>query len=302
VTSEALHIDMLDGRRQGLASHGISFALLSTEMRMRTTPLLLLLVAFWAVNGDATLLAQTNPRLIIDRGDEETNQPAGLTEPGTPATATHPVRDFARDVAGDFRHLPSYETLGWLLLGGTVSAAALPVDDRINGSLSSADWMGPAFEPGKIIGYGFVQIGAAALTSTVGQLRHEPRLVHLGRDLLRAQIVAQTMTYGLKYTVRRERPTESSPSFPSGHATVAFTSAAVLERHLGWKAAVPAYAVATYVAASRLHENRHFLSDVAFGAAVGIVAGRTVTRHGRAGWSILPVPTRRGFAVVVTRQ
>jgi hypothetical protein len=44
---------------------------------------------------------------------------------------------------------------------------------------------------------------------------------------------------------------------------------------------VPAYAFSSYVAASRLRENRHFLSDVVFGAAVGIIAGRTVTRHGR---------------------
>jgi membrane-associated phospholipid phosphatase len=64
---------------------------------------------------------------------------------------------------------------------------------------------------------------------------------------------------------------------------VTFASATVLQRNFGWKAGVPAYAFATYVAASRVQEKRHFLSDVAFGAAIGIAAGRTVTigRGGR---------------------
>ncbi len=45
----------------------------------------------------------------------------------------------------------------------------------------------------------------------------------------------------------------------------------------GWKVGAPAYAVAGYVAGSRLSENKHYLSDVIFGAAVGIMVGRTVT-------------------------
>ena len=70
-------------------------------------------------------------------------------------------------------------------------------------------------------------------------------------------------------------------SFPSGHATVTFAAATVLQQHLGWKAAVPTYLVATYVAMSRLHDNRHFASDVVFGATDGVIIGRSVTWHGR---------------------
>lgn len=36
-----------------------------------------------------------------------------------------------------------------------------------------------------------------------------------------------------------------------------------------------------YVAMSRLRDNRHYASDVIFGAAAGVVIGRSVTRHGR---------------------
>jgi len=41
--------------------------------------------------------------------------------------------------------------------------------------------------------------------------------------------------------------------------------------------AAPANVFSSYVAASRLPANRHWLSDVVFGSAVGIIAGRTVT-------------------------
>jgi hypothetical protein len=42
---------------------------------------------------------------------------------------------------------------------------------------------------------------------------------------------------------------------------------------------VPAYLVASYGATSRLPADRHWLSDVVFGSAVGIISGRTVTSH-----------------------
>jgi membrane-associated phospholipid phosphatase len=86
-----------------------------------------------------------------------------------------------------------------------------------------------------------------------------------------------------KESTRRSRPEGAGFSFPSGHTTVTFASATVLQRHFGWKAGLPAYAVASYVAASRVEMKRHYLSDVAFGAALGIVAGRTVPiGHGHA--------------------
>src|SRR4029077_12068946 len=96
--------------------------------------------------------------------------------------------------------------------------------------------------------------------------------------LIQAIAMSEIITESLKYATRRERPDQSArTSFPSGHAADTFAFATALERHLGWRGALPAYALASYVAASRLPANRHWLSDVMFGAAVGIIAGRTVT-------------------------
>jgi membrane-associated phospholipid phosphatase len=91
-------------------------------------------------------------------------------------------------------------------------------------------------------------------------------------------------------------------SFPSGHAAQTFAAATVLERHVGWKNAALAYAIATYVSMSRLHDNVHYLSDVTFGSAVGIIAGRTVTQHGSEYWTFLPVSVPGGgIALMATR-
>ena len=49
----------------------------------------------------------------------------------------------------------------------------------------------------------------------------------------------------------------------------------------GWKAGLPAYLAASYIGVSRLQENRHYLSDVIFGAAVGIVSGRSLDMRDR---------------------
>ncbi len=121
-------------------------------------------------------------------------------------------------------------------------------------------------------------------------------------DLLRAQIITEVLVEPIKFATHRERPDGSNAqSFPSGHSAVTFAAATVILRHLGWKNAVLGYTIASYVAASRLHDNRHYLSDVIFGAAVGTIAGRTVTEHGREVWTMTPTAVPGGVAFLVSR-
>ncbi len=207
-------------------------------------------------------------------------------------------KDGVKILGGDFKALFAWRNAMWLAGGGGLAWAVSPLDDDINDNLADSNWFGP----GKVLGYSWVQMGGAVVTFTVGKLTHHPKVSHLAGDLLRAQILAQGMTYAIKYTVQRERPDGSSGySFPSGHASVTFATARVLTQHLGWKGAVPGYLLASYVAASRLHENRHFLSDVVFGAAIGIVAGRTATRPGHSSWTWTPMSAPGGGGILVQR-
>jgi len=184
------------------------------------------------------------------------------------------VRPFV-DVVGDFRRFPSWQNVQWLSVGLGAAAAIHPSDRSISREWSETGT--GAFRPGAVIGLTPVQLGAALATYTAGLAARSPRTASLGADLIRAQLLADLLTRGIKGSVRRDRPDGGGFSFPSGHASVSFASATVLQRHLGWKVGIPAYAAAAYVAASRVQMKRHYLSDVAFGAALGIVAGRTVT-------------------------
>ena len=122
-------------------------------------------------------------------------------------------------------------------------------------------------------------------------------------DLLQAQILTEMLVEPLKFSTRRLRPDGSnSQSFPSGHAAITFAAATVIERHLGWRKAALGYVIASYVAASRLHDNRHYVSDVVFGAAVGTIAGRTVVHHRSDYWALTPAAVPGGgVMLMVTR-
>src|SRR5260370_12066594 len=100
-------------------------------------------------------------------------------------------------------------------------------------------------------------------------------------ELIQSLAMSEALTQTLKYTTRRERPDQSGRnSFPSGHAADTFAFATALERHLGWRGAVPAYIFSSYVASSRLHENRHFFSDVLFRPPVPTIPGPPLPRPG----------------------
>ena len=178
---------------------------------------------------------------------------------------------------GDFRRLPSKETATILAIGAAAAIAGHSADRSVTRTLSGSKDLGGALGAGQALGSMQVQLGGAFATYALGRALGRGKVTAIGADLVQASLVSQTLTSAVKLSVRRTRPDGTPLSFPSGHTSVSFATATVLQRHLGWKAGVPAYAVASYVAASRIQDKRHFLSDVAFGAAIGIVSGRRVT-------------------------
>jgi membrane-associated phospholipid phosphatase len=163
------------------------------------------------------------------------------------------------------------------IAGGTATAAGSLFDERVAEYIADPDHdFGQSLEDGaapEILGL------AVAGVFTAGRFAEGPRFRAMSYDLLDAFLVNWAYTTVVKVAVGRERPNgENAKSFPSGHASNAFALAAVLERHYGWKGGVPAYAVASAVAVSRLQRNKHYLSDVMAGATLGYLVGRTVVR------------------------
>jgi membrane-associated phospholipid phosphatase len=202
---------------------------------------------------------------------------------GPPPTPRHTgVHALLKDLVSDVKHLPSKENLFWAGVGGGLALAVHPADDNVNHALVGSDFAHNFFKPGAVLGELGTLLGSAGTVYVVGRVKDQPKVSHLGMDLIQSLAISEGVTQALKYTTRRERPDGSGRnSFPSGHAADTFGFATALERHLGWKGAVPAYIFASYVAISRMPANRHWLSDAVFGSSVGIIAGRTVTRHGR---------------------
>jgi len=128
-------------------------------------------------------------------------------------------------------------------------------------------------------------IGGGAMVPLAGALFVAGRFSPQGRfrsatyDFAQAMIVNGAYTGILKYSVQRTRPDGSdSLSFPSGHASTAFSLAAVASHHYGWKVGVPAYVLASGIGLSRIEKDKHYLSDVLAGATIGLIVGRTVGR------------------------
>jgi membrane-associated phospholipid phosphatase len=205
------------------------------------------------------------------------------------------------DTIDDFRKLPSVESATILSIGAASAALFSTLDREATNGLSTSNDMGALFHQGEGLGGARTQAAAALATYAIGRITNHPKTAAIGADLVSAQIVTQTATSVIKMAANRTRPDGTNYSFPSGHSATAFATATVLQRHLGWKIGAPAYGVAAYVAASRIQVKRHFLSDVAFGAALGVVAGRTVTvGRGDARFAVAPSAIPGGGAINFT--
>jgi hypothetical protein len=124
----------------------------------------------------------------------------------------------------------------------------------------------------------------------------------------------------LKYSTGRHRPyTEDGPrrwdgpgvhhgaelSFPSGHASAAFSVATVIASEYD-NIIVPtlAYGIATITALNRVTHNAHWSSDTFMGAAIGYFTGKAVVASHRNSTvnslSYAPIATDGGLGMVLT--
>ena len=109
---------------------------------------------------------------------------------------------------------------------------------------------------------------------------------------LESFLLTGVFTQAMKYTGHRHRPRSGDPhdtwdgpvfstsplSFPSGHASAAFSIATVIASEYGETVFVPplAYSIATLTALSRVNDNAHWASDVFVGSAFGYFTAKAI--------------------------
>lgn len=136
-------------------------------------------------------------------------------------------------------------------------------------------------------------ISICAATLALGLLSGDNRLARTGGRMLAAELLATAIKSAVKKSIDRTRPkvlvdegryrmepgsTDAHPinSFPSGHTAGAVTVARAFARDYPEHAGA-AYAAATAAALVQIPRCTHYPSDLAAGAAVGIVAELAVS-------------------------
>jgi membrane-associated phospholipid phosphatase len=208
------------------------------------------------------------------------------------------------EVPSDLGNFLSTDTLR-VLAPAAVSAIALNRWDD-DGVKMSSSRLRPvsSFKAGNIGGGLLAQTGGAFAVYVIGRATKSATMAALGSDLVRAQILTQATVQATKFVTRRVRPDASDRySLPSGHVAGTFATATILQKHYGWRVGVPAYAAGAYVAASRMSANKHHLSDVIMGAAMGIATGGTISVGSSAHrFDIGLSATTSGGAITFTKQ
>ena len=201
--------------------------------------------------------------------------PAPLPTPATP-----PLPSFGASLKGLPRDVWRFVSLDTAVVAG-IGLGAAGVghlrDDEVLEELQENVRFEDFVRPGNLFGSFAVQAGGALAVYVGARAAGHPRLAGVAMDVLRANVVSQAWTQAVKVAVHRDRPDGTRFSFPSGHSASAFATATVVHHAYGWKLGVPAYTLATYVATARIAQNHHYLSDVVFGAALGVAGGQTIT-------------------------
>ncbi len=182
-----------------------------------------------------------------------------------------------------------------LLVGGALVFASF-LDGALNEEMQ--EWRSPTTNSLARIGnkFGTGQLMFPALIGTwvaSTALGSDDVRIASGHAVVAAATAGLAAT-ALKWTIGRKRPSQGfdadhydgfefkDSSFPSGHTAIAFGIASSLSRdiHGRWDD-VALYGAASLTGLARMNDNKHWLSDVLGGAAVGILAGKWATRGNR---------------------
>jgi len=192
--------------------------------------------------------------------------------------------------------------------GGLSAVSRGSWDHRVDRSFRNHE--GSLFEKtgdtGSVLGSPLLHFGVALTAYGYSVAAEDDELYGFSKSLTQALILNGLVTSGLKAAAHDYSPNGEAWAWPSGHTSSTATVAAVAWEYYGWKAGLPLYLVTGFVAASRLEDREHWLSDVVFGAALGAVIGHSVAQGRQlevGGFTVLPyVHPEGGAGIMFAKQ
>lgn len=211
--------------------------------------------------------------------------------------------------------LRDWGIFGWTLAGTGMTAAS---DNGLRNATAGRQrgFMQNVVDAGNAYGIWIPPVAISSGLYVTGLVLDEPGIRKAGRRVFQSALYATVITGAIKTLAGRHRPhLEEGPymfhgpstrddynSFPSGHTTIAFAVSSSLAAEIDetW-ATVGLYGLAGITGLSRMYSDRHWGSDVVFGAVVGTICGYGVahlhdTPPDEAG--LLVFPTMNGIAAV----
>lgn len=218
---------------------------------------------------------------------QASSPPVGAVD-SAPDSARRPVAGISSQRPGEFRWYHAGAVLGGIALASLLDEN---VRDQLQAHRSQGkdDVAGVFRRMGQAEVFGTVGLGTIA----VGMLSGNPRIRRAGERISAGLLLAGTLGALTKEVVGRRRPDltggayrfkpfSGQDAWPSGHTTMAFALAASVSDEIhSTPVTIGLYSAATLTGWSRLNDNRHWLSDVLAGAALGITSAKLMNGHWR---------------------
>ena len=177
----------------------------------------------------------------------------------------------------------------WLAPIGLGTAALIATDQQTGDEIAEST---SQLNASRIVSYAGSAYGVGAVAGAfylAGRARHDPRARETGVLGAEALVDSAIVVTAIKEITQRTRPSggrsrsdffDGGSSFPSGHSIEAWSLATVIahEYHGHPAVQIAAYGIASAVSVARFTGQKHYLSDILVGSAMGFGIGRYVYR------------------------